>query len=82
MNSPLQSLAALDVRLAMWRLMRAGYQVAIMIHDEIVCEVPDDGNQENARREIEQIMVDAMEEFTRGIPVRCESMILRSWGNG
>jgi hypothetical protein len=38
-----------------------------MVHNEIVCEVPKDGDHEKARREIEQITVEAMHTFRGGI---------------
>ena len=63
----------------MWQLFRAGYQPVIMVHDEIVCEIPEGSDHEEARRDIERIMIESMEEFTRGIPVKCESVVSMRW---
>ena len=53
--------------------------MSIAVHDEIVVAVHKDSNIEVNRARIEMIMVDAMQEFTRGIPVKVESVVSPIW---
>ena len=78
-NHPFQSLAALGYKLALWRLLVAGYTPVIAVHDEVVVAIRQDSELAAKQRNIEDIMVTAMQEFTRGIPVHVDSVVSTTW---
>jgi DNA polymerase len=54
---------------AMLRLEQAGYPVILTVHDEIVCEVPDNFGSEN---EFHQILI-ASPEWAQGLPIAAKA---------
>ena len=56
-------IAAMGAKEALWRLHRAGYHVAIFVHDECVVSVPEDADLDSHRKRIAKTMEDAMAEF-------------------
>ena len=80
-NFPFQSIAAVGAKEAPWRLYRAGYQVAIFVHDECVVSVPEISDLNEDRRKIAQIMEQAMATFLDGLPVTVEpEEPQKAWG--
>jgi hypothetical protein len=81
-NTPFQGLAADGAKLALWRLVCAGYRVVGFVHDEVLVELPDRGGSV-PRAEVERveaILCRAMEEVLgEGIPVACESALATCW---
>ena len=71
-NTPFQGLAADGAKLALWRLIRAGYRVIAFVHDEVLIELPVDANHAAEARKIDQIMCQSMQEFTGAVPIQCE----------
>lgn len=80
-NTRFQGLAADGAKVALWRLHQAGFRIVGFIHDEIVCEVPDDskGNVED-KDAIERIMKEAMASVLQcDIPVEVEGTVADNW---
>lgn len=75
-NAPFQGLAADGVKLAMWDLVRSGYDVIAFIHDELLTEVdePDDAQK------VITVMKDRMEEVLGNcVPVEVEYSVGKNW---
>lgn len=78
-NGIMQGLAADGAIHALWDLWRAGYKIANFIHDEIICEVPDDENLPARVAEIERLMIEGMQKVVPGANVRVETSVRRSF---
>ena len=75
----MQGLAADGAIHALWDLWRAGYKIVNFIHDEIICEVPEDENLQARVAEIERLMVEGMQKVVPGANVRGEPEVRRSF---
>lgn len=78
-NGIMQGLAADGAIHALWDLWRAGYKIVNFIHDEIICEVPDDENVPAHVAEIERLMIEGMQKVVPGANVRGEPEVRRSF---
>ena len=78
-NSPFQGLAADGNKLALFRLLRAGFQVCGFVHDEMLVLIPDGTDYDAAVSQIQQILVDAMQELCPDIPVSTEYLLADRW---
>lgn len=78
-NGIMQGLAADGAIYALWKLMRAGYTIANFIHDEVICEVPEDENLPAKIADIERLMIAGMHEVVPGANVRVETSVRRSF---
>jgi len=78
-NTPFQGLAADGAKLALWQLVKQGYRVIAFIHDEFLIELPEDCDQTQTAKEIEDICCRAMQDLTSTIPIRCEYALMRNW---
>jgi DNA polymerase I-like protein with 3'-5' exonuclease and polymerase domains len=79
MNTPFQSLAADGNKLALFRLLRLGFQVCGFVHDEMLILIPDGTDYDVAVGQVQQILEDSMQEFTPGIPIRTEYLLADRW---
>ena len=78
-NGIMQGLAADGAIHALWDLWRAGYKIVNFIHDEIICEVPEDENLSARVTEIERLMIEGMQKVVPGANVRGEPEVRRSF---
>ena len=78
-NTPFQGLAADGNKLALFRLLRAGYQVCGFIHDEMLILIPDGTDYDAAAGQVQQILVSAMQELCPDIPISSECLLADRW---
>jgi len=78
-NGIMQGLAADGAIHALWDLWRAGYKIVNFIHDEIICEVPEDEHLPARVTEIERLMIEGMQKVVPGANVRGEPEVRRSF---
>ncbi len=78
-NGIMQGLAADGAIHALWDLWRAGYKIVNFIHDEIICEVPEDEHLPARVTEIERLMIEGMQKVVPGANVRVETSVRRSF---
>ena len=78
-NTPFQGLAADGNKLALFRLLRAGFQVCGFIHDEMLILIPDGCDYSKAVDHVQQILCDAMQELCPDIPVCTEFLLADRW---
>jgi DNA polymerase I-like protein with 3'-5' exonuclease and polymerase domains len=78
-NGIMQGLAADGAIHALWKLVRAGYRIVNFIHDEIICEVPEDENLPARVATMEQLMIEGMRVVIPGAAVRVETSVRRSF---
>ena len=78
-NGIMQGLAADGAIYALWGLMRAGYTIVNFIHDEVIIEVPEDGNLPAVIANIERLMIAGMQVVVPGANVRVETEVRRSF---
>lgn len=74
LNCSMQSKCIEGSKLALYNLMKAGYEVNLFVHDEIVISI----NKEDAEKSllnISQIMVDSMQSVIIGVKVTVEGNI-------
>ena len=78
-NNAFQSLLSDIANIGMFNLHKEKYSVVLPVHDEIVVEVPED-RAEEAKLEIERILLSAARELCPDIQMRLESGISDCWG--
>jgi DNA polymerase I-like protein with 3'-5' exonuclease and polymerase domains len=78
-NGIMQGLAADGAIHALWKLWRAGFKTVNFIHDEVICEVPDDERLPERVAEIEKLMIEGMQVVIPAAAVRVETSIRRSF---
>jgi len=78
-NTPFQGLAADGSKLALCRLIKAGFRVVNYLHDEVIVELPCYADHLMLARRIERIMIDAMREFTPGVRITVEFALMERW---
>lgn len=85
LNTPVQSVGADGLKAALGLLWKRrdqipGVRPVMVIHDEIIVEVPED-QAETAKEWLESVMVDAMQPMLGEVPVVAEASIARSYGD-
>ena len=80
-NTPFQSLASDGAKRALGRLVLGGYRVVGFVHDEVLIELPDQGDyvDRSAAEAVVKIMIEAMQEMTGEVPVKCEYTLSDRW---
>ena len=78
-NGIMQGLAADGAIYALWSLMRAGYTIVNFIHDEVICEVPEDEHLPAKIADIERLMIAGMQTVVPRANVRVETTVRRSF---
>ena len=78
-NGVFQGSAADAAILACWELIRAGFDVQLFVHDEVVVEIPDDEHRDEQLAKIGAIINDTISETLGGIPCKVEGYVSRSW---
>jgi hypothetical protein len=78
-NTPFQGLAADGNKLALFQLLRAGFQVCGFIHDEMLILIPDGTGYTAAVEQVQQILAGAMQELCPDIPIRSEYLLADRW---
>ena len=78
-NTPFQSISADGNKLALFRLLRAGYQICGFIHDEVLVLIPDGMDYDAAVCQVQQILCDSMQELCPDIPICCEYLLADRW---
>ncbi len=77
-NTPFQGLAADGAKLAIWTLVKQGYQVVGFIHDELLIELPE-ATAETDAREVERIMNESMESVLLTVPSEVDYHLGTCW---
>lgn len=78
-NTPFQGLAADGAKLALWRLLAAGFRVLAFIHDEIIVELPA-ATAQFLTPQVDAILNTAMEEVMGGlVPCGVEGRLGECW---
>jgi hypothetical protein len=78
-NTPFQGLASDGTKIALYRLVRAGYRVVNFVHDEFILEIPTSGNLEKILQDIESIAVRAMRVVAPDVEIKVESYFADRW---
>jgi hypothetical protein len=90
-NNGFQGLAARGAKAALYRVTREAYtdprsplwgtRVAVFIHDELLCEVPERRAHDAAHR-ISAVMVETMREFVPDVAITAPPALMRRWFKG
>jgi len=78
-NFPFQGLAGDGCKLAMWELLKAGYDVQGFIHDEFIIELPSDVENTRTAQNIDRICCEAMKRVCGTVPIECEYALTYRW---
>jgi DNA polymerase I-like protein with 3'-5' exonuclease and polymerase domains len=78
-NNIFQGLAADGAKLALWKLWRAGYQMANFVHDEVLVLVPADSDLDWHTDETRRLMIEGMTEVVPDVRVEVESVASTTW---
>lgn len=81
-NTPFQGLAADGAKLALWRLIREGFNPVAFVHDEVVIEVEEGANHAALARQVEGILNGEMESVCGSVPIGSEYALARCWSKG
>ncbi|MCL2304835.1 MAG: DNA polymerase [Planctomycetaceae bacterium] len=68
-NTIFQGLAADGAKLAMWKLMRAGFRIANYIHDEFLIEIPEQSDYTESVETIKRLMIEGMREVVPDVRI-------------
>lgn len=84
LNTPVQGSGADGIKAALLKVARRElYHPVAVVHDELVVEVPADGDEQQYKQDIEQIMVDEMEAMInvkgKAVPVEVEGKLTSRW---
>ena len=77
-NTPFQGLASDGAKLAMYEMDKEGFNIVAFVHDEIICEEPDN-DIEDATSLMERIMISAMKKVVPDVSVGVETQISRRY---
>jgi len=78
-NTPFQGVAADGAKLALWNLMRKGYNVLVFVHDSFAVAI-DPRKSKQQTKAVEDIMCRSMEEVLgQGIPVAASGVLDTYW---
>lgn len=81
-NTPFQGIAADGGKMALWNMLKEGIRIIGFVHDEILCEVPEDSIEHSTNR-IQTIMEESMEKILGNcIPISTEYVIGDYWIKG
>lgn len=80
-NTLFQGLGGDVTKAALWALLRAGWPVAVFVHDEYVIEVPRQGAAE-AARECQRILESVAADWLPDAPPRAEPVLATRWAKG
>lgn len=80
-NGVFQAPAADGMILAVYQLVREGFDVRLIVHDEVVVQIPDDEHRDENLAKISEIMVSTMSQALGGVPVDVEGIVSRSWSH-
>lgn len=78
-NTIFQGLAADGAKLALWKIWKKGFKIAAFVHDQVLCEIPEDSEMTANYRTIERLMVEGMQEVVKGTRVSVEGELTRCW---
>ncbi len=79
-NTPFQGLAADGAKLALFDLLRTGYRIVAFVHDEILVEVPEDGDVATAGEDLCRIMIEQMRRVVPDVPIEVgDPTVMRRW---
>ena len=78
-NTPFQGAAADGNKLALFHLLRAGFQCCAFIHDEILVAIPAGADYDLAVEQVDRILCDAMQQICPDIPIKTESLLADRW---
>ncbi len=78
-NTPFQGLASDGTKIALYRLVRAGYKVVNFVHDEFILEIPTSGDLEKILQDVESIAVRAMRVVAPDVEIKVESYFADRW---
>lgn len=91
-NGFFQHLAAMGAKRAMYEVSKACYtdrssplygsRPIAFIHDEIIIETPENGNEHEAAQELCRVMIEAMASWITDVPVLCDAVMMRRWYKG
>jgi DNA polymerase I-like protein with 3'-5' exonuclease and polymerase domains len=78
-NTPFQGLAADGAKIALYRLVKAGYRIALFVHDEFVVEIPTDCDLGAEAKKIEDLVVNGMRSVVPDVVIRAEWAVADRW---
>lgn len=78
-NTPFSGLAADGAKLALFRLLRAGYRAIGFIHDEALILIREGGPYDAPIAHIQQILADSMREVVPDVPIETEFLLGDRW---
>ena len=78
-NYPFQGLAGDGCKLAMWELLKAGYDVQGFVHDEFIIQVGSLMACKQTAEDIDRICCESMAKVCGTVPIECEYALTYRW---
>lgn len=78
-NTPFQGLAADGAKLALWKVLAAGYDVVGFLHDELIVELDAGGDVAARAAHVCRLMNEAMDEVLGGVPSAVSHHLEAHW---
>jgi len=79
MNTPFQGMAADGCKIALYRLVKAGFRVTTFVHDEVLVELPFADDYQESAEQIERIMIESMRDFCPDVRISVDYSISSRW---
>lgn len=81
-NNPFQGRVADGAKTALYLLLRNGFRVVNFIHDEVLVELPVEADHLALAREVERIMVAAMQVVIPDVRIGVDYALMTRWHKG
>ena len=78
-NTIFQGLGADAMVLGIWNLLREGYKIVNLIHDEVLIEIPMCDDYADVVADIEGLIIDGMRQVVPDMDIRVKSVVSSCW---
>lgn len=75
LNTHFQGLAADGMKLALYKILKAGHELVLVVHDQCVVECSKESSEE-VLKDVERLMIEGMEEVVKDVKVTVEGQII------
>lgn len=79
LNYGFQRPAAEGMRVAQYDVFKEAYKSVLVVHDELIVELPIDNNLQSSVKHIQELMIKGMRKVVKNTEIRCEPALMINW---